>query len=112
MRSSVQPIEHGARDLVRPVELGEVRRAGDDARFVGTAEPLGDTRLARRLPFIKAPTLLIWGEQDRLMPLSYARRFAEKLGGPNETRIIPGAAHLAELDRPDEVARAVLDWLN
>jgi pimeloyl-ACP methyl ester carboxylesterase len=61
--------------------------------------PLGDTRLARRLPLID-------------LPLSCARRFAERLGGPAETRAIPGAAHPAELDRPDEVARAVLDWLN
>jgi pimeloyl-ACP methyl ester carboxylesterase len=74
--------------------------------------PLGDTRLARRLPLVRAPTLLLWGEKDRVVPPSYARRFAERLGGPDETRVIPGAAHLAELDRPDEVARAVLDWTN
>lgn len=72
--------------------------------------PLGDTRPARRLPFTEVPTLLLWGEQDRLMPLSYARRFAGRRGGPNETRVIPSAVHLAELDQPDEVARAVLDW--
>lgn len=72
--------------------------------------PLGNTRLEKRLPLVQAPTLLLWGEKDAIMPLSYAKRIAKRLGGPSETRIIPGAGHLAELDRPDEVARAILDW--
>jgi len=72
--------------------------------------PLGDTGLVKRLPLVQAPTLLLWGERDGILPLSYGRRFAERLGGPSELRVIAGAGHLAELDRPDEVARAVLDW--
>jgi len=44
------------------------------------------------------------------MPRSYAKRFADLLGGPSELRVIAGAGHLAELDRPDEVAAAVLEW--
>jgi pimeloyl-ACP methyl ester carboxylesterase len=97
----------GANAVEWPVE--QTRAAEAAARIFW---PLGDTRLSKRLPLIKSPTLLLWGEQDRLIPPSYARRFAERLGGPNETRFIPGAAHLAELDQPDEVARAVLDWTN
>ena len=59
---------------------------------------------------IEAPTLLLWGEQDSIMPRSYADRFAKAIKGRSETRIIPGAGHLAELDKPDETARAILDW--
>jgi pimeloyl-ACP methyl ester carboxylesterase len=72
--------------------------------------PLGDTRLARRLGYASAPTLLIWGEKDRIMPRSYAKRFADLLGGPSELRVIADAGHLAELDKPDEVAAAVIEW--
>lgn len=72
--------------------------------------PLGDTKIMKRLPLVKAPTLLLWGEHDRILPLSYGRRFAERLGGKAELRVIAGAGHLAELDRPSDVARAVLDW--
>ena len=89
--------------------IEQARAAGAAARL---SWPLGDTRLARRLPFTKAPTSLLWGGQDRPMPPSHARRFAEKLCGPNETRTMPGAAHLAGSDRPDEVARTVSDRLN
>jgi pimeloyl-ACP methyl ester carboxylesterase len=72
--------------------------------------PLGNTRLEKRLPLIDAPTLLIWGEQDRIMPRSYAGRFTAVIPGRTEITTIPGAGHLAELDKPDEVAAAILRW--
>jgi pimeloyl-ACP methyl ester carboxylesterase len=72
--------------------------------------PLGNTRLDKRLPLIAAPTLLIWGEGDRVMPHRYADRFAAAIAGPTEVVTIPGAGHLAELDKPDEVAAAILRW--
>jgi pimeloyl-ACP methyl ester carboxylesterase len=72
--------------------------------------PLGNTRLEKRLPLIAAPTLLIWGEDDRIMPTSYAQRFAEGIAGRTEIAMIPGAGHLAELDKPEEVAAAILRW--
>ena len=39
------------------------------------------------------------------------RAHRRRLGGPNEIRTIPGAGHLAELDRPDMVADAILSWM-
>src|SRR5207253_7336939 len=72
--------------------------------------PLGNTKLEKRLPMIEAPTLLLWGEQDRIMPRSYGDRFAKGVAGSSEIQIIPGAGHLAELDQPDAVAEAILRW--
>jgi pimeloyl-ACP methyl ester carboxylesterase len=72
--------------------------------------PLGNTKLEKRLPLISAPTLLLWGEEDRIMPRSYADRFARLISAKSEIRLIPGAGHLAELDKPDEVAAAILQW--
>ena len=74
--------------------------------------PLGNTRLEKRLPFITAPTLIIWGEVDRIMPKSYAAHFAAAMKEKPKLVTIPGAGHLAELDKPDEVAAAILDWTN
>jgi pimeloyl-ACP methyl ester carboxylesterase len=72
--------------------------------------PLGNTRLEKRLPLIAAPTLLLWGEVDRIMPRRYADRFAARIAGRTEIMTIPGAGHLAELDQPDAVAAAILRW--
>jgi pimeloyl-ACP methyl ester carboxylesterase len=54
--------------------------------------------------------LLLWGEQDRIMPRGYADKFASGVSGRTEIRTIAGAGHLAELDQPDAVAQAILDW--
>jgi pimeloyl-ACP methyl ester carboxylesterase len=93
----------GANSIEWPIE--QVRAAEAAARIFW---PLGNTGLIRRLPLIKAPTLILWGELDRLMPTSYAATIASAITGSTETVIIPGAGHLAELDRPDEVAAAVV----
>ncbi len=95
----------GANSIEWPIE--QTRASEAAARIFW---PLGNTRLEKRLPLITAPTLLLWGEGDRLMPPSYAARFARAIAGPTEIRMIAGAAHLAEHDRPEAVARAILDW--
>lgn len=73
--------------------------------------PLGNTRLEKRLPLIEAPTLLLWGEQDRIMPPSYAAKFSAAIKGRTEVKTIAAAGHLAELDKPEETAAAILAWM-
>ena len=73
--------------------------------------PLGDLGLAKRLHRIRVPTLLLWGDQDRVVPASYAKRFADGISGWVEVRSIVGAGHMAEIDRPDAVADAILRFL-
>jgi pimeloyl-ACP methyl ester carboxylesterase len=105
--TALKAMPEGANSIEWPIE--QTRASEAAARLLW---PLGNTRLERRLPLIGAPTLLIWGEQDAIMPRSYAARFAAGIGGPTETRIIPGAGHLAELDQPRAVADAVMAWMN
>jgi pimeloyl-ACP methyl ester carboxylesterase len=93
----------GANSIEWPIE--QVRANEAAARIFW---PLGNTRIEKRLRLIKAPTLLLWGEQDRIMPAAYAETFAKGIAGPTTTQIIAGAGHLAELDKPTEVAAAIL----
>lgn len=72
--------------------------------------PLGDTRLALRLPRLACDTLLIWGAEDQVVPPSYAKRFQKLIKGKTSVTIIPNAGHLAELDAPDAVAAAILKF--
>jgi pimeloyl-ACP methyl ester carboxylesterase len=73
--------------------------------------PTGDLGLAKRLHRIVAPTLIVVGAQDRVVPASYAKRFADRLGGLVQVRGVEGAGHMAELDAPAAVADAVLSFL-
>lgn len=74
--------------------------------------PLGDLGLAKRLHRIRIPTLLVWGTRDRVVPPSYAKRFASTLGGFTGIHEIEGAGHTADLDEPDAVADAILRFLD
>lgn len=92
-----------------PVEwpIEQVRAAEAAARIFW---PLGDSGLEKRLPMITAPTLLMWGEKDRIMPRSYADKIKAAINGPCEISIIANAGHLAELDEPEAVATQLSAW--
>jgi pimeloyl-ACP methyl ester carboxylesterase len=73
--------------------------------------PIPDRGLSRRLRRIAAPTLLVWGEQDTLVPARYADDFVE--GMPQATTaIIPGAGHLVTIERPEQVLAAIQGFLD
>jgi pimeloyl-ACP methyl ester carboxylesterase len=95
----------GANSIEWPIEQTRAAEAG--ARIFW---PLGNTRLDRRLPLIKAPTLILWGAEDRVLPRSYANRIAKAIKARTEIKIVPRAGHLAELDQPDAVAAAILGF--
>jgi len=70
--------------------------------------PLGDTGLRKRMRRITAPTLIVMGEADKILPRSYARKFAGGVGGKATVKTIPGAGHLADLDAPEALAKMAL----
>ena len=72
--------------------------------------PIPESGLERRLPRITAPTLLLWGRQDRLVPPLYGDIFAERIPGAR-LETIDEAGHLLLLERPDQVAAAVTRFL-
>lgn len=73
--------------------------------------PLGDTRIARRLSRIEADTLLLWGDSDKVIPQSYAQRFAAGIAGKTKVQTIKNAGHMAEFDQPGAVAKAIAKFL-
>lgn len=73
--------------------------------------PLPDKGLRKRLYRITAPTLIVWGNQDRLAPPAYAEEFAGRITGAR-VRLFDGAAHLPQLEQFDAVSAAVTDFLS
>ncbi|MGI8673840.1 MAG: alpha/beta fold hydrolase [Thermoleophilaceae bacterium] len=65
-----------------------------------------------RLAEVRCPALVLWGEQDPYIPMSFARAYADALGGPTRVEVVPEAGHWPWLDRPeliDTVAAFLLD---
>ena len=73
--------------------------------------PLPDKGLNRRAYRIKAPTLILWGEQDRINPPSYAADFQGLIAG-SRTEAVANAGHLLMLEQPDAFAYAVAAFFN
>lgn len=71
--------------------------------------PIPDRELKRRLYRINAPTLLLWGSDDRIVPIAYADAFAAGLRDA-ETKVIAGGSHFVHLERPDEAVRAIAEF--
>jgi pimeloyl-ACP methyl ester carboxylesterase len=59
---------------------------------------------------VRAPALVVWGDDDRVVPLSTGRRYAEAL--PNSRlEIITSCGHLVELEQPAALAALITPFL-
>jgi len=65
-----------------------------------------DRALQEALPSIKAPTLILFGTRDEVVPIDAARRLTAGIPGSRLT-YIDGAAHVPEFDQPERVARLI-----
>lgn len=79
------------------------------ARF-GWYPFLANPKLERRLHRISAPTLVVWPDADRIVPLEHGRRYAERI--PNaRLQMVENCGHALHLERPEECARVVVEFL-
>jgi 3-oxoadipate enol-lactonase len=63
-----------------------------------------------RIAQITAPTLVIHGETDRLVPATNSRLIAERIPGAKLV-LIPQASHIFETDQPGVAHHAILEFL-
>jgi len=64
-----------------------------------------------RLQKITAPTLLIWGEQDQLIPSSNAQSYANVLAN-SQTILLPKLGHLLQEEQPEVAVKRVAEFLD
>ncbi|MGN6525582.1 MAG: alpha/beta fold hydrolase [Burkholderiaceae bacterium] len=99
--------------FVDPATLSDERRAQMAANFRALAayggREMGDAALAARLGGIATPTLVAWGEHDRIASPAYGRAFAAAIPGARfET--IAGCGHLPQIERPEALRRLLADF--
>jgi pimeloyl-ACP methyl ester carboxylesterase len=81
---------------------------GSTGKFIW---PIPDKGLKKRIHRITSPALLIWGEDDRLVPRVYADEFARRL--PRTTlEVVKGAGHAPHLEQPEATSRVVQAFLS
>lgn len=67
--------------------------------------------IVQQLGHIKAPTLIIWGRQDSIIPVAHACMASQKI--PNSSlHIFEQCGHWAQVEHPKEFNRLVLEFLS
>lgn len=86
-------------------------RAGNRQAFIDRFSAKKDPNAYKRIRQIQQPTLILWGDQDELIPVENAERFHRDL--PNDTLVIlENAGHVPMEEIPErslEVVKAFLD---
>jgi pimeloyl-ACP methyl ester carboxylesterase len=92
-------------DLVRPFwqTMAATARLGWDPY-------LHNPKLRKRLHRIAAPTLVVRGAQDTLVPRAHAEAYASEIGGARLAEV-EGAAHLLALEKPEALVALVREFL-
>lgn len=68
---------------------------------------LGPRSLWHHAGLVQAPTLVVWGAEDRLVPVELAGRTAASVPD-SRLLVLPGVGHVAQLEAPETTARATL----
>lgn len=110
--SQGEAVLSGGTDMSDPAAMQDFVVA--NSRRLGTASkmlfPVPNRRLSKRLYRLSTETLVVWGEDDRLVPPAYASRWAELLPTAS-VRFIAGAGHMAPYEQPHPLAREVTGFI-
>ena len=109
------PSGEAARHLFGPAEPPEAVAAarvrlmwamGATGKFIW---PIPDKGLKKRIHRVSAPTLLVWGKEDRLVPSVYADEFSRRIPSAR-VQTVDGAGHAPHLEQPERVARMIHEF--
>jgi pimeloyl-ACP methyl ester carboxylesterase len=76
------------------------------AVYAGTS--MADPTLLPRLRGIAVPTVVLWGESDRIVAPAYGRAYAAAIDGAR-FEVLPATGHMPQLETPDLVLQAMED---
>lgn len=108
--ADIAPIWRWGDPRFLPVIMGDAVRAGPRTIARAAAHILDDD-VRPLLSQIQSPTLIVWGDRDRWVPVAHASEFRQRL--PNATMaVLPRAGHNPMVDQPEEFNKLVLGFLD
>ena len=104
-----QRLAEAAEEVARRMTLphSETAFTGSLRGLIAAYLERGPRNLWRQAARVQAPTLLVWGTEDRLVDVSLAPR-AMAAFRQSRLLVLPGVGHVAQLEQPETVARAFL----
>ena len=96
-------IERSNRNRRRPGLIKPIMTVRDNL-------PLWESGFATRLGEITHPTLVLWGEEDRVFPIAVGEELHQTIKGSRFIRI-PHAGHIPQWERPDVVNQELITFI-
>lgn len=116
-RALVEQSLRGSVEKQAIVDEAMIDRYWELLRFPGNREATvlrarmnREPAMGARIGEIKAPTLILFGKQDRIINASAAQSFHERMPG-SEVVLLDGIGHLPMEEAPDATAAAIADFL-
>ena len=80
------------------------------ARYFATFRDMMGHRIEPKLPLVEAPTLIVWGTRDYIVPRRSVERYARLLPS-GSLAVVPGAAHGMNYSNPERLCDSVFSFL-
>jgi pimeloyl-ACP methyl ester carboxylesterase len=72
--------------------------------------PLPDKGLSKRIYRLAAPTLLVWGAQDKLVHPAYGEAFRDLIADAR-LEVVDGAGHMPQLEQAEATIGLITDFV-
>jgi 3-oxoadipate enol-lactonase len=102
------PFREARKDVVDPVRT-RIRTTNPQG-YAGCCAAISQLDLTDRIAAIKVPTLIVVGEEDQGTPVAASRAIQAQIAGA-QLEIIKSAAHLSNLEQPEEFTRILTTFL-
>jgi pimeloyl-ACP methyl ester carboxylesterase len=115
VEAALRQVFHDPR-LVTPGRVAEYLQVAARPGSFASIRSLGESLRARgavvqdALPRVSAPTLVLWGADDRWIPVADADRFVASIPGARKV-VIPDCGHVPQEEKPELVAEALREFL-
>lgn len=102
-------------ELAMPLSLDDPRillwlRAREATARVGWNPYLHNPKLPGHLHRVTCPTKVIWGREDKLIPLAHGEYYAEHIAGAS-LEVLEQCGHMLPFEQCDQFARSTVDFL-
>jgi pimeloyl-ACP methyl ester carboxylesterase len=93
-----------------PAELEIAERNREMTARLAWKPYMHNPRLAHFLPRVTNPTLVVWGREDKIVPVACGEQYRRAI--PNATlTVLERCGHLIPIEQPEAFAKLVLDFL-
>ena len=91
-------------------ELAEAIAEVEPEAYIDTLRAILETEFTEELSKVNAPTLVLFGEEDTVTPEHHSVMIRDGIDGAI-MKVIAGAGHLSNLDKPDEFNAAIAAFI-